>query len=47
MRSARLIVTGAVLSHLVLSLDRLLLRPPNDYTSCVCVPNRITGVTNP
>jgi signal transduction histidine kinase len=46
-RPARVIVTGAVLSHLVLSLDRLLLRPPNDYTSCLCVPNRITGVTDP
>lgn len=46
-RSARVIVTGAVLSHLVLSLDRLLLRPPNDWTSCLCVPNRITGITDP
>jgi signal transduction histidine kinase len=46
-RSPRVIVTGAVLSHLVLSLDRLLLRPPNDLTSCLCVPNRITGVTDP
>ena len=46
-RSARVVVIGAGLSHLVLSLDRLLLRPPNDVTSCFCVPNRITGVTDP
>jgi signal transduction histidine kinase len=38
---------GVVGSHLVLSLDRLLLRPPLDISTCFCVPNRILPITDP
>jgi signal transduction histidine kinase len=46
-RAARVIAIGALASHAVLALARLLLRPPLDITSCLCVPNQITGVTDP
>jgi signal transduction histidine kinase len=38
---------GVAASHLVLSLDRLLLRPPIDPSSCFCVPNRILPIADP
>ena len=46
-RRAQLIAGGALAAHLALALARLLLRPPLDLTSCFCVGNRITGVTDP
>ena len=46
-RRAQLIAGGALASHAVLALARLLLRPPHDVTSCFCVGNRITGITDP
>ena len=46
-RPAQVIAAGALASHALLALARLLLRPPLDLTSCLCVPNRITGVTDP
>src|SRR4051794_26961450 len=46
-RAAGVVVAGLVTAHAVLGLARLLLRPPNDITSCFCVPNRITGITDP
>jgi len=46
-RPAQVIAAGAVAAHALLALARLLLRPPVDVTSCLCVPNRITGVTDP
>jgi signal transduction histidine kinase len=46
-RPARVIAAGALGSHALLAIARLLLRPPIDVTSCLCVPNRITGVTDP
>jgi signal transduction histidine kinase len=46
-RRAQVIAGGALAAHLVLALARLLLRPPFDPTSCFCVGNRITGVTEP
>ena len=46
-RAARAITVGMLASHAVLALARLLLRPPNDLSSCLCVPNRITGITDP
>lgn len=46
-RWAIVALSGVVLSHLVLSLARLLLRVPDDPSSCFCVPNRILPVTNP
>ena len=45
--AARGVAVGVLASHAVLALARLLLRPPNDVTSCFCIPNRITGVTDP
>jgi signal transduction histidine kinase len=39
--------TGVVASHLVLSLDRLLLRPPLDPSTCFCIPNRILPIADP
>jgi signal transduction histidine kinase len=46
-RPAQVIALGTVAAHAVLALARLLLRPPLDVTSCFCVGNRITGVTDP
>jgi signal transduction histidine kinase len=46
-RPAQVIATGTVAAHALLALARLLLRPPLDITSCFCVGNRITGVTDP
>ena len=46
-RSAQAIAAGAVAAHAALALARLLLRPPLDVTSCLCVPNRFTGITDP
>ena len=46
-RRAQLIAGGALAAHAALGLARLLLRPPLDITSCLCVANRITGVTDP
>jgi signal transduction histidine kinase len=40
-------VVGVAASHLLLSLDRLLLRPPLDPSSCFCIPNRILPITDP
>lgn len=44
---SRLIVGGGLGAHAVLSLARLLLRPPLDPTSCFCVGNRLTGIVEP
>lgn len=38
---------GVAASHLLLSLDRLLLRPPLDRSTCFCVPNRILPIADP
>jgi signal transduction histidine kinase len=46
-RSAAMIAVGAVASHTALTVARLLLRPPLDITSCLCIPNRFTGLTDP
>jgi signal transduction histidine kinase len=46
-RPAAVIATGAVASHTALTIARLLLRPPIDVTSCFCVGNRFTGITDP
>ena len=45
--AARWIAAGAFAAQAVVALARLLLRPPLDVTSCLCVGNRITGVTDP
>ena len=45
--AARWIAIGAFAAQTVLALARLLLRPPLDVTSCLCVGNRITGVIDP
>jgi len=45
--AARVIVIGALAAQTVLALGRLLLRPPLDATTCFCVGNRITGITEP
>ena len=41
------VLGGVVLSHLGLSLSRLLLRPPLDPSTCFCVPNRFLPITDP
>jgi signal transduction histidine kinase len=46
-RAAAWIAAGVVAAHVALGLARLLLRPPNDITSCLCVGNRITGIVDP
>jgi signal transduction histidine kinase len=46
-RPAQAIAAGVVASHAAVAFARLLLRPPLDVTSCLCVGNRITGVTDP
>ena len=46
-RAAALVLAGVVVSHLGLSLSRLLLRPPLDLSSCFCVPNRFLPITDP
>ena len=46
-RLGHVAAVGVVASHLVLSLDRLLLRPPLDPSTCFCVPNRILPITDP
>jgi signal transduction histidine kinase len=46
-RWALVALAGVALSHLVVSLARLLLRVPVDLSSCFCVSNRILPVTNP
>jgi signal transduction histidine kinase len=46
-RAASTIAAGVVAAHAALGLARLLLRPPNDISSCFCVGNRITGITDP
>jgi signal transduction histidine kinase len=46
-RPAQVIAAGALASHALLALARLLLRPPIDLTSCFCIGNRITGITDP
>ena len=45
--AARWIAGGAFAAQSATALARLLLRPPLDVTSCLCVGNRITGVTDP
>jgi signal transduction histidine kinase len=40
-------VVGVAAGQLLLSLDRLLLRPPLDPSSCFCIPNRILPITDP
>lgn len=46
-RLAVVALAGTALSHLLVSLARLLLRVPVDLSSCFCVSNRILPVTNP
>lgn len=46
-RPAAWVLGGVVVSHLGLSLSRLLLRPPLDPSTCFCVPNRFLPVTDP
>jgi signal transduction histidine kinase len=38
---------GVATSQLLLSLDRLLLRPPLDPSTCFCIPNRILPIADP
>jgi signal transduction histidine kinase len=45
--AARWIAGGVFAAQSVTALARLLLRPPIDVTSCLCVGNRITGVVDP